>query len=471
MPSNKTLFFFTRNVTARRISAISIAERVAQEQCIDTIGGLVGYQVRLESAVSKHTQLVFLTPGVLLRKLQSSPELLEYTHVLLDEIHEHDKYTDFLLIALRDLLPRRPDLRLVLMSATLQTEKLIDYFGNANIAYFQRHPPSVVAMEGRTFPVQEFFLEDVLQMTNYITLPSSDDDDISTSMDDLELELAKLLQRQQPGGVVSGYKCGLCGGGFTDAVDLGAHVALCDGTNPDLYKTATSGESDNKNFTGLQSSDFDDYDAYDEDAPLEMVQEHELTSRPSTVALPNGDDVERPKWDGTGEYDARGSGDCIMLSSTAEKLLERYQTMHDDEQVDTELLLECLLHIVRSSYGDGAVLVFLPGWQEISAFKMELENTPPFRDRSKYLILPLHSGINSKDQRRVLQRPPTGMRKIVLSTNIAETSLTIVRLLLANVYASFPLLIILPFLLNYYRMIFHLSWTRVEQRKRTMILI
>jgi HrpA-like RNA helicase len=108
----------------RRISAISIAERVAQEQCLEPVGGLIGYQVRLESAVSTRTQLLFLTPGVLLRKLQSSPLLAEFTHVVIDEIHERDKYTEFLLIVLRDLIPKRPDLRVVLMSATLQTNKL-----------------------------------------------------------------------------------------------------------------------------------------------------------------------------------------------------------------------------------------------------------------------------------------------------------------------------------------------------------
>ena len=71
----------------RRISAISVAERVAQEQC-QKVGPLIGYQVRLDSALHKDTtQLVFCTPGILLRQLQSSPTLDQYTHIIIDEIH------------------------------------------------------------------------------------------------------------------------------------------------------------------------------------------------------------------------------------------------------------------------------------------------------------------------------------------------------------------------------------------------
>ena len=127
---------------------------------------MVGYQVRLEAASSKDTQLIFLTPGILLRKLQSSPMLSEYTHIIIDEVHERDKYTEFLLIRLRDLLPLRPDLRLVLMSATLQTEVLMNYFApsntisgvNNNCDFYLNHPPVMLSIEGRTFPVQEFFV-------------------------------------------------------------------------------------------------------------------------------------------------------------------------------------------------------------------------------------------------------------------------------------------------------------------------
>jgi len=171
---NKHKHAHTHTSLARRISAISIAERVAQEQCLTSssetttttggVGSLVGYQVRLESASSKDTQLLFLTPGVLLRKLQSSPMLSEYTHIIIDEVHERDKYTEFLMIRLRDLLPLRPDLRLVLMSATLQTEVLMNYFApsaNNNIAnndFYEAHPPVMLSIEGRTFPVQEFFV-------------------------------------------------------------------------------------------------------------------------------------------------------------------------------------------------------------------------------------------------------------------------------------------------------------------------
>lgn len=102
-----------------------------------------------------------------MRKLQSSPMLSEYTHIVIDEVHERDKYTEFLLIRLRDLLPLRPDLRLVLMSATLQTEVLMNYFapslenGNntlSNNDFYLAHPPVMLSIEGRTFPVQEFFV-------------------------------------------------------------------------------------------------------------------------------------------------------------------------------------------------------------------------------------------------------------------------------------------------------------------------
>jgi len=71
------------------------------------------------------------------------------------------------------------------------------------------------------------------------------------------------------------------------------------------------------------------------------------------------------------------------------------------------------------------VLIFLPGWQEISELSLLLDSTHPFNDRSKFSVLPLHSGIPSKEQRLVFQRPRQGVRKIVLSTNIAETSVTI----------------------------------------------
>lgn len=99
-----------------------------------------------------------------MRKLQSSPMLSEYTHIIIDEVHERDKYTEFLMIRLRDLLPLRPDLRLVLMSATLQTEVLMNYFApssegkNDNYDFYLEHPPVMLSIEGRTFPVQEFFV-------------------------------------------------------------------------------------------------------------------------------------------------------------------------------------------------------------------------------------------------------------------------------------------------------------------------
>lgn len=74
-------------------------------------------------------------------------------------------------------------------------------------------------------------------------------------------------------------------------------------------------------------------------------------------------------------------------------------------------------YIDKSSYGEGAILVFFSGWREISEFALLLQTTPPFNNCAEYLVYPLHSGIPSKDQRKVFIKPPHGVRKIVLSTS------------------------------------------------------
>lgn len=105
----------------------------------------------------KNTHLLFCTSGILLRRLLSDRNLNGITHVFVDEIHERGMNEDFLLIVLKDLLPRRRDLRLILMSATLNAELFSSYFGGA----------PTIHIPGFTFPVRAYFLEDVLEVTGY----------------------------------------------------------------------------------------------------------------------------------------------------------------------------------------------------------------------------------------------------------------------------------------------------------------
>ncbi|XP_050281080.1 DExH-box ATP-dependent RNA helicase DExH3 [Quercus robur] len=140
----------------RRISAMAVAERVSAERG-EPLGDTVGYKVRLEGMKGKNTHLLFCTSGILLRRLLSDRNLNGITHVFVDEIHERGMNEDFLLIVLKDLLPRRQDLRLVLMSATLNAELFSSYFGGAPTFH----------IPGFTYPVRAHFLEDVLEMTGY----------------------------------------------------------------------------------------------------------------------------------------------------------------------------------------------------------------------------------------------------------------------------------------------------------------
>ncbi|KAL0289636.1 UNVERIFIED_CONTAM: DExH-box ATP-dependent RNA helicase DExH3 [Sesamum angustifolium] len=140
----------------RRISAMAVAERVSAERG-EPLGESVGFKVRLEGMKSKNTHLLFCTSGILLRRLLSDRNLDGITHVFVDEIHERGMNEDFLLIILKDLLPRRRDLRLILMSATLNADLFSSYFGEA----------PMIHIPGFTYPVRAHFLEDILEMTGY----------------------------------------------------------------------------------------------------------------------------------------------------------------------------------------------------------------------------------------------------------------------------------------------------------------
>src|SRR5690606_28381915 len=77
----------------------------------------IGYNIRLDRSESESTQVLFVTPGILLRKLESDPLLDAHTHIIIDEAHERDRFTEFIMIVMKDILPQRPDLKLILMSA------------------------------------------------------------------------------------------------------------------------------------------------------------------------------------------------------------------------------------------------------------------------------------------------------------------------------------------------------------------
>jgi ATP-dependent RNA helicase DHX57 len=152
----------------RRISALGLADRVTEERC-GRVGEEVGYIIRGESKFKENTtKITFVTTGVLLRRLQTSggksedvvAALADVSHVVVDEVHERSLDTDFLLILLRDVLRARKDLKVILMSATLDADIFEQYFRSVG-------PVARIEIQGRTHPVQDYYLDDVIRITGF----------------------------------------------------------------------------------------------------------------------------------------------------------------------------------------------------------------------------------------------------------------------------------------------------------------
>ena len=144
----------------RRIAAIALAERVAAERG-ERVGGSVGYQVKGDAKRGASTRLLYCTTGVLLRRLQSDAHMRGVSHVVIDEVHERGIDSDFLLIILKAALASNPTLRVVLMSATVDAERFAGYFGGPKAT-------STLMIPGRTFPIDDFFLEDAIERSGYV---------------------------------------------------------------------------------------------------------------------------------------------------------------------------------------------------------------------------------------------------------------------------------------------------------------
>ena len=169
----------------RRIAARSVAERIAEELGTE-LGDLVGYQVRFTDRTSRQSRVKLMTDGILLAELQRDRQLRKYDTIIIDEAHERSLNIDFLLGYLHRLLPRRPDLKVVITSATIDVERFAKHFD-----------APVVEVSGRTYPVE-------VRYRPLLELPDEDDEGEAVMRDQTEaiVEAVQELSGEGPGDVL-----------------------------------------------------------------------------------------------------------------------------------------------------------------------------------------------------------------------------------------------------------------------------
>ncbi|KAK9676403.1 hypothetical protein RND81_11G074700 [Saponaria officinalis] len=317
----------------RRIGAVSVAERVAEERCEPAPGldgSLVGYQVRLDSARNDETKLLFCTTGILLRHIAGNRGFHGVTHVIVDEVHERSLLGDFLLVVLKNLLEKQSSqgsqtLKVILMSATVDSSLFSKYFGGC----------PVITAEGRTHPVSTYFLEDVYEKIQY-RLPSDSPACLGFETFGRESISGSINNRRGKKNLVLS--------------SLGDETLLSEECMNPHYNASS-------------------YQSYSEQTRLSLMKLNE-------------------------------------------------------EVIDYDLL-EDLVCYIDDNCGDGAILVFLPGVSEIYRLHDKLAASYRFGGHSSEWLLPLHSSVAAIDQKKVFSKPPKNIRKVIMATNIAETSITI----------------------------------------------
>ncbi len=169
----------------RRLAARTVAERIAEELNV-SLGQAIGYSVRFTDNVSDRTLVKLMTDGILLAEIQRDRRLLRYDTLILDEAHERSLNIDFLLGYLHELLPRRPDLKVIVTSATIEPQRFAAHFGSA------AGPAPIVEVSGRTYPVE----------IRYRPLELPSPADASEDPDDPDHEVVRVEPRDQTEAII-----------------------------------------------------------------------------------------------------------------------------------------------------------------------------------------------------------------------------------------------------------------------------
>ncbi|KAG0369552.1 P-loop containing nucleoside triphosphate hydrolase protein [Gamsiella multidivaricata] len=355
----------------RRIAAISVAQRVAVERG-ERVGQSVGYQVRFDSQPpTSGGSILYCTTGIFLRMMHNEggagvsvtagsdgsgaaphDPFRGVSHIVVDEVHERDIDTDFLLVLLRQMQRERrarglPAIKLILMSATIDTGLFASYFGEG----FRDGQCPSISVPGRTFPVQQHFLNDLLDA----------------------------MYRQHPPSAM-------------------AQFSRHEQTNKYIQREMN-----------IQ--------------PVGPLQPHHATNADRPVKHYDSDDEEDDVDDSELDY-----AESILNQARRVSRMPRDEIL--DAEVPAYLIAMAISHIVKTSPPTGAILCFLPGWEEMQEVQRQLLNMSPlgidYNDANKYKIHMLHSTLPSISQQEVFEPlPDPHMRKIILATNIAETSITI----------------------------------------------
>uniref|UniRef100_A0A3Q4M2M3 RNA helicase n=1 Tax=Neolamprologus brichardi TaxID=32507 RepID=A0A3Q4M2M3_NEOBR len=427
----------------RRLAAIAVADRVAAERG-EGVGQTVGYHIRLESRVSPKTLLTFCTSGVLLRTLMTGDaSLTTVTHVIVDEVHERDGLTDFLLTKMRDVLQKIPTIKLILSSAALDIDLFRQYFGSC----------PVIHLKGRHFEVKEFFLEDILRLTGFtrkdmrkykeeteksmtahthiytafqIVLSRQAMLYIVLLQNEKDTEQMEPWLRREMDSCISSIFLNEDQDSFIQLFNL----ILSESVNVDYMHSETgttplmaaAGRGFITQLEQLLSLGADiNIKASNGWTALDFAEHFQQTDTVDLLksSIPLGE-VSNLNESALVQCDPE-------MSLEDQELLRLYHHSFDDQWVDLELIMN-LLHNICSNTSDGAILIFLPGYDEI----VELRDRILHDDKRfsgvlflRYHVFTLHSDMQTQDQKKALKTSPPGVRKIILSTNIAETSITI----------------------------------------------
>ncbi len=339
----------------RRIAARSVAERIASELGTP-IGrdGVVGYQVRFTEEVGENTLVKLMTDGILLAEIQSDPQLRRYDTIIVDEAHERSLNIDFILGYLARLLPRRPDLKVIITSATIDSERFAEHFGREITGDRGQPftvPAPIIEVSGRTYPVE----------IRYRPLAP---DDAKPDSDDADGSPASGSATPRPGPAAPGE---------LSEAELEAL------TSPDPAVRAAA-----------------------------RARREAARSGAGATALSPRNQGARGKGRGRAGSAANESGD-------------------PKDQVTG--ILDAVDELLGEPGGD--ILIFLAGERDIRDTEAALIDhlgaryTPDGRSRTPGAIevVPLYSRLSAAEQHRVFEAHQ--VRRIVLATNVAETSLTV----------------------------------------------